>query len=409
PDYGGYNKTYPKIMRVSINSSKNFPNQGKIEIVERKGLGHPDSLACKIAENSCRQLCFYYKENYKAIPRFNIDQVEINGGEVEVSFQKNRLIKKGLITITGKATSLTFKDIKKINQLVTKETEKTLKGIFGGGILNYFNIKSDINKYSKNNKAFFENIGLPLSEDTSLGIGFYPYTYVEKMTLDLDSRLLKLSKIFPIGRDFKIMILRNGKKIDVTVGIAFISGQIKNINDYFLIKEKIRLNLLRSIKNKSNFNLIINAADDLNANKAYITATGTAAEHDKGSLGRGNGVSGLITPGRKASFEIIYGKNPIYNVSKIYNLLAFYLAEKISRLLDNNIFIEIEILSRLGNPINKPQIVNVITSQKLTAVENKKVNDYLKKMFSKLFEMIPGTNYALLNYKIINNNLYEPR
>ena len=52
-------------MRVSINSSKNFPSQDKIEIVERKGSGHPDSLACKIAENSCRQLCFYYKDNYK--------------------------------------------------------------------------------------------------------------------------------------------------------------------------------------------------------------------------------------------------------------------------------------------------------------------------------------------------------
>ena len=396
-------------MRVSINSSKNFPSQDKIEIVERKGSGHPDSLACKIAENSCRQLCFYYKDNYKVIPRFNIDQVEINGGEVEVNFQKNHLVKKGSITITGKATSLAIKDIEKINQLVIKETKKTLEDLFGAGILNYFNIKSDINKYSKNNKAFFENIGLPLSEDTSLGIGFYPYTYIEKMTLDLDSRLLKLSKIFPIGRDFKIMILRNGKKIDITIGIAFISGKIKNINDYFLIKEKIRLNLLKLIKDRNNINLIINAADDLNNNKAYITATGTAAEHDKGSLGRGNGVSGLITPGRKSSFEVIYGKNPIYNVSKIYNLLAFYLAEKISKFLGNNIFIEIEILSQLGNPINEPQIINVVTGKKLTVLENKKVNDYLKKMFSKLFEMIPEKNYALLNYKIINNNLYEPK
>ena len=59
---------------ILINTFSPSSSQG-IEIVEKKGIGHPDCLADQIAEFSCRNICNYYRNKYKAIYRFNVDQI----------------------------------------------------------------------------------------------------------------------------------------------------------------------------------------------------------------------------------------------------------------------------------------------------------------------------------------------
>jgi S-adenosylmethionine synthetase len=368
------------------------------EIVEKKGIGHPDSLAGQIAENLCWKICCYYKNKYKSIYRFNVDQVEIIGGEVKIDFGHGKIIKPGFVTISGKATCLSAKECKRINEIAITSSKKLLVSILGRNIIDFFRIKSNIKAYSKRNVDFFEHPKIPLSEDTAVGIGFYPQTLAEKMAADVEKFILKkIIKRFPVGKDIKIMIVNERKsgKIEFIVSLAFLGEEIKNINEYFLIKEKIKSILLAYTRKmgKQNTEVVINAADNRELGRTFITLSGTSAEHDQGSVGRGNNASGLITPFRHISTEVIYGKNPVYHVGKIYNILAFYLAKKISEIL-NNKGVEVSILSKLGNPINIPQVVNVNVNYKTTNKEKRKIRNTIFKEYGRLFKIVPGTNYT---------------
>jgi len=60
--------------------------QQKIEIVERKGIGHPDSIADGIAEEISRNLSKMYLEKHDRILHHNTDEVQIVGGQATPEF-----------------------------------------------------------------------------------------------------------------------------------------------------------------------------------------------------------------------------------------------------------------------------------------------------------------------------------
>ena len=51
------------------------------EIVERKGIGHPDSIADGLAEFVSCGLCRMYRERFGRILHHNTDEVEVVGGQ----------------------------------------------------------------------------------------------------------------------------------------------------------------------------------------------------------------------------------------------------------------------------------------------------------------------------------------
>ena len=55
--------------------------QQGIEFVERKGIGHPDSIADGLAEGVSRALCKMYLERYGRILHHNTDEVQVVGGQ----------------------------------------------------------------------------------------------------------------------------------------------------------------------------------------------------------------------------------------------------------------------------------------------------------------------------------------
>ncbi|MDY6773616.1 MAG: methionine adenosyltransferase, partial [Candidatus Nanohaloarchaea archaeon] len=104
----------------------------------------------------------------------------------------------------------------------------------------------------------------------------------------------------------------------------------------------------------------VNTADGDEEEELYLTVTGTSAEMgDDGSTGRGNRVSGLITPKRSMSLEASSGKNPVAHVGKIYNLLAHHIAEEAVDELENVEEAHVKLLSQIGKPIDEPQVTSV--------------------------------------------------
>ena len=113
-----------------IKQMDSLPVQYKeIEIVERKGLAHPDTLIDGIVEEVSKDLCKEYLDKFGFIAHHNVDKGLIVGGKSEVTFKGGRIIKKPVIYITGRATE-EF-DGKKINveEIALNAAKKYLKNI----------------------------------------------------------------------------------------------------------------------------------------------------------------------------------------------------------------------------------------------------------------------------------------
>jgi len=205
---------------------------------------------------------------------------------------------------------------------------------------------------------------IPYANDTSVGVGFYPLSETEKVCLMAEKTLndKKFKAKYPaVGEDIKVMCVRVGEKINMTVAMAMIDRELRDSGEYFAVKEQVREELTSLLTRQTRFDIDvkINTADDPKLDIYYITVTGTSAESgDDGQIGRGNRWNGLITPLRYMSIEAHAGKNPVSHVGKIYQFAAQHAAERIFRETGVD-EVYVLLVSTIGQPINKPQIAYI--------------------------------------------------
>jgi len=169
------------------------------------------------------------------------------------------------------------------------------------------------------------------------------------------------TKKFPfVGKDVKVMGLRIGNDIKITIAAAFIDKYVRSIEDYFKNKQMF----LKFLQKKfGNVNFEINTLDNINARDesgAYITVLGLSAEMgDDGQVGRGNRVNGMITPNRPMTLEAACGKNPTTHTGKIYSVMANIIASEIYKKVSGVDEVNVKILSSIGKPISQPQVITI--------------------------------------------------
>ncbi len=346
----------------------------RAELVERKGLGHPDYIADSASEVASRALCKYYLKEFGTILHHNLDKTLLVGGQANPRFGGGEVIEPIYIIVAGRATTevRTSDGIHQIpfGKLVVESVRNWIRQNFryldpdSHVIVDYM-----IRKGSADLITVFEagKQSSPLANDTSIGVGFAPLTTLEQLVLETE-RLLnnrEFKKKYPgVGEDVKVMGLRRDKKIVLTIAVAIIDREVADKYEYLKLKEDVVeevRNLAYKIAPEFNVEVYINTADIPERDSFYITVTGTSAEHgDDGQTGRGNRANGLITPMRPISMEATAGKNPVNHVGKIYNVLARMIAEKVySEHSDVFSDVYIELLSQIGKPIDRPLIASV--------------------------------------------------
>ena len=77
----------------------------EIELVERKGLGHPDSIADGVSESVSRALCRMYLDEFGRILHHNTDETQVVGGASEPKFGGGRVTSPIYILLVGRATT----------------------------------------------------------------------------------------------------------------------------------------------------------------------------------------------------------------------------------------------------------------------------------------------------------------
>ncbi len=319
------------------------------EIAERKGLGHPDSIMDALAEEVSRALSKYYLENFGEILHHNVDKGLLVGGEVEVSYGGGKVVKPVKIYIAGRATKEW--EGKKV------EVEEIAKEAVEGYLRQHlpklaWELKVEIRASAPELSAIVHK---GLANDTSFGVGFAPFSPLERAVLTVEQRLQEAKGLPFLGKDIKVMGRAGGEKA-ITVAAAFMAEDVRGRSDYIAYKEAVKEEVKETAEPLlGEVEVEVNVGDDVERDLVYLTLSGTSAEHgDDGQVGRGNRMNGLITPMRPMSLEAVAGKHPKAHVGKVYNAVANLTAQQIWDEL--GVENEVYLLSAIGKPVAEPKL-----------------------------------------------------
>ncbi|HOT06507.1 MAG: S-adenosylmethionine synthase [Methanosaeta sp. PtaB.Bin039] len=337
-----------------------------IEVVERKGIGHPDSVADGLAEEISRTLCQEYLSRFGRVLHHNTDKIQIVAGRSRPSFGGGEVIQPQYILLTGRATRICQDREIPVDTMAIRTARKHLKKALTNLDLDtHVILDCKIGMGSSDLCDIFDrdDVAIPSANDTSFGVGYAPLSETEQIVYRTEQSLLELRSRFPsIGEDIKVMGLRDGQVINLTVACAMVDRYVDDLDHYVQIKRDIVKELASRARamTKREVNIQMNVGDDVKSGSVYLTVTGTSAEMgDDGAVGRGNRANGLITPSRPMSLEATSGKNPINHVGKIYNLLANLMAAQIARDVEGIEEVYIKLLSQIGKPVDQPHVASV--------------------------------------------------
>ncbi|QQG49202.1 MAG: methionine adenosyltransferase [archaeon] len=341
----------------------------EVEIVERKGKGHPDSLIDGACEAVSLGLSSHYLGEFGSILHHNVDKGILVGGKSLAKFGGGRVSTPIYLMVAGRATeTVPFKG-KNVLIPVEEIARESIRS-FVKETMRFLDpdrhvvIDTKIKQGSPDLVSVFMRKGvMPVSNDTSIGVGFAPLTPTEGLVLGIENRLnsAAFKKKYPeVGEDVKVMGMRKGKRLELTVAAAMVSPLIPNASHYVSVLGDVGKEIDKLAEGVDlDVRYKLNAADDLKRGDYYLTVTGTSAEQgDDGNTGRGNRVNGLISPMRQYSMEATAGKNPVNHTGKILNALAILSAREIVDEVGGIREAYVRVLSRIGKPIDQPLIAS---------------------------------------------------
>lgn len=341
----------------------------RVEVVERKGLGHPDYICDSIANQISVDLCAEYIKRFGTILHHNIDKSLLVAGRADVAFGGGRVTEPMLLVFGDRATFEAEGQQIAVPDIAVNAAKKWIGNSLRfvdpeKGMCYQVELKpgsAELTDIFRRKKG--EILG---ANDTSAAVGYAPLSATEKVVLETERFLNSpaFKKRYPeSGEDIKVMGMRQDGKLLLTVAHAFVDRYVKDEKDYFRKKEEIT-DSIRDFTSKfkngfSKIDIDVNTLDEKGRgiNGVYLTVTGTSADSaDCGQVGRGNRVNGIIPLNRPTSSEAAAGKNPVSHVGKIYNVLTHRMADRIHGNVDGLDEVYVWLLSQIGKPIDSPAV-----------------------------------------------------
>ena len=338
----------------------------QLEIVERKGKGHPDSMCDAIMDSISVALCHEYTRRFGGILHHNVDKSLLVAGEAEIRFGGG-VVKKPMLLVFGDRATIAYEGEEiPIDELVVRAAKKWFKeNMRFVDPDEHVRYQVELKPGSPSLVDIFkrERIG---ANDTSAAVGYAPMSKTEEAVFKVERFLNSedFKKEFPeTGEDIKVMGLRLGSSLTLTISMAFVDRFVPNEAAYFRAKEVIIERIYDFIKEHFDFSDVkveLNVLDEpgRGLGGVYLTVLGTSADSgDSGQVGRGNRVNGVIPLNRPTCSEAAAGKNPVSHVGKIYNVLTYDIAKAIHDRVPGLEEVYVWLLSQIGRPIDDPLVV----------------------------------------------------
>jgi len=366
------NITVESIERLAVEDQE-------VEIVERKGIGHPDSICDGVAESVSSALAQAYLDRVGKVLHYNTDETQLVAGNAAPAFGGGEVVEPIYLLIVGRATK-EYGDTRIPTETIALEAARDYlqENIPELDVGTDIVVDVKLGEGSGDLQEVFGEEGqtVPEANDTSFGVGHAPLTETERIVREAERSLTGgyADENPAVGPDVKIMGKREGDHIDVTVAAAIVDDHVADLDEYDATVNAIREHVqsLAADYTDRDVTVHVNTADDYEDGSIYLTVTGISAEQgDDGSVGRGNRANGLITPNRSMSMEATSGKNPVNHIGKIYNLLSTDIAESVVAEVDGIRDLRVRLLSQIGRPIDRPHVADaqIITEEGVSVAD----------------------------------------
>lgn len=336
----------------------------RIELVERKGKGHPDSICDAVAEAISLALCREYLAAFGRIVHHNTDKGMLVAGRTLPRLGGGQVVEPMRLVLGDRAVREYHGKRIEVGAIAEASVQgwirENLRWVDPARCLV---IQNELKDGSPELTDLFER-GVIGANDTSAAVGYAPLTETERLVLAAEQWLNSpdFQRRFPeAGEDVKVMGVRRDRDLTLTVALAFVDRFVTDHQNYFGRKEEIRLALTQyltgMLQSLGRVAVNLNTVDDPARGEGgmYLTVLGTSAEGgDCGQVGRGNRVNGVIPLNRPISTEAAAGKNPVSHVGKIYTLLTHRIANRVFERVEGLVEVYIWLCSQIGQPINAP-------------------------------------------------------
>lgn len=328
-------------MQITYRSDPNFhPDKRATEIVERKGIGHPDTLADGIAELASIKYCEYCLKEFGFVLHHNLDKVGVVGGRARFDWESG-IYDRPLRVVFGGRASTKFGNkavpvVEILEAAALEQLRHALPG-FRKVPVQFIHLTSNSSMYNRwfepETEADLPELRAVRSNDTAFLVGIYPPSRAETIALMVEAFFIAHEWA---GTDIKVLVVREGNHFDITCNVPILVGSIHDYHNYRKIMSEAKQTAITLLRDYgiSELAFRVRALDDtseLNVaspQDCYLNICGSAIDYgEEGLVGRGNSRHGLVSPAHGAGNEAVFGKNPTYQVGKVGALIADSLAE----------------------------------------------------------------------------------
>jgi len=215
-------------------------DQTAFEVVERKGIGHPDTLCDTLAEKVSQAYSQYCLRHYGIILRHMVDKIALSGGATKVQFGGGEMQKPTRLYLNCRFTRSYQKETIPYLDIVRETVFQHLGTVLplldldrwfvivdnthfapGPGVV------YDADGTSQNERQFFFEIPEKefavfhdnnlRSNDTSTAVAYSPLSNTEKIVLLVETTLNspEFKKLHPyVGTDIKVMARRMRRRLE---------------------------------------------------------------------------------------------------------------------------------------------------------------------------------------------------
>ena len=351
-------------MPILIEALRQLPVAARrVELVERKGIGHPDTICDALVEAIAVALNGMYRQRAGTILHYNIDKALLVAGECVKGFGRGEVTRPMTLIVGDRATlhgdGRSFPVEETMRAAVEAWVAAHLPRV---RVPQHLEVRSVLAVGSAELRDIFRGGDRAVvSNDTSAGSGWAPLSPAERIVLETERFLNgpEFKARFPeTGQDVKVFGVREDDRLLATVAMPFFCADIPSEAWYFARKDGVLGALAARFRDAPlAIEWRLNNLDvpGRGAGGAYLTVTGTSAEDaDSGQVGRGNRVGGLIAQARPASGEAAAGKNALAHAGKVYGVLSQHLAARVHARCPELLEVYVHLVARIGEPIDRP-------------------------------------------------------
>jgi len=249
-----------------------------------RALGHPDTICDALAENLSRNLCREYRSRFGEILHHNVDKALLAGGRAMAEFGGGTVLAPIEIYLAGRAIAEVGNIALPVSEIAIEGSRAWLRAnLHALDAEHHVRIHDLVQPGSHDLRTLFSRRARdesPLANDTSIGVGYAPLSPLEQLVLAVERGINgrdRANEHRAWGEDVKIMGVRNGRMVHLTVACAIIGKHLAHLDDYLGEKKASIERLVRELSEQHGFasaEIAINSADHLPTGAVYLHGDG---------------------------------------------------------------------------------------------------------------------------------------